>query len=228
MPFLEGLTVLGQSIERLPPGGAGGGCENRDKRMSFSIDGQGLSLQCEVAGVIELRYREFPVAGVWCDPIRSDDDCHVGLMDARGSGRVFGYGMSRIAAVDMAKAWHALVQRPATGGLVEPGFDSVASRYLATEPRPVAGEDVRRFSVQAEAALRRKDLVAAALAYGQGLGLAPWWPQGRYNRALLMGELGFAPEAIQEMKRYLQLVPDAANARQAQDRIYQWEALPKR
>jgi hypothetical protein len=60
------------------------------------------------------------------------------------------------------------------------------------------------------------------------LKLAPWWPQGRYNRALLMGELGFAPEAIQEMRRYLQLVPDAANARQAQDKIYQWEALPKR
>jgi hypothetical protein len=227
MPFLEGLAVLSRSVERLPAGGAGGGCENRDRRMSFSIDGRGLSLQCEVAGVVELRYSEKPVAGLMCDPIHRDT-CSVGLCDARESScRLFGFD-SKAAAVDMAKAWHALSQLPATGALIEPGFDSVASRYLAMDPRPVPGEHVRRFSVQAETAVRRKELVAAALAYGEGLELAPWWPQGRYNRALLMGELGFAPEAIQEMKRYLQLVPDAANARQAQDRIYQWEALPKR
>jgi hypothetical protein len=127
-----------------------------------------------------------------------------------------------------AAAWHALARLPATGSLVEEGFESVAASYLAQEPRPKVGEDVRRYSVHAEAAIKAKDLIAAARAYGEGLKLAPWWPQGRYNRALLMGELGFAPEAIQEMKRYLQLVPDAANARQAQDKIYQWEALAKR
>ena len=53
--------------------------------------------------------------------------------------------------------------------------------------------------------------------------IAPWWPEGYFNRALILGELNRFAEAMREMKRYLQLAPDAPNARAAQDKIYEWE-----
>jgi len=59
--------------------------------------------------------------------------------------------------------------------------------------------------------------------YAKALAIAPWWPEGRFNRALILGELKRYSEAVREMKRYLQLVPDAPNARASQDKIYEWE-----
>ena len=39
----------------------------------------------------------------------------------------------------------------------------------------------------------------------------------------MLSELKEFPEAIVEMKRYLRLAPDAANAGAAQEAIYKWE-----
>jgi regulator of sirC expression with transglutaminase-like and TPR domain len=41
--------------------------------------------------------------------------------------------------------------------------------------------------------------------------------------ALFHGQLKDYPRAIEHMTTYLQLVPDAANARAAKDEIYKWE-----
>src|SRR4029077_856471 len=60
--------------------------------------------------------------------------------------------------------------------------------------------------------------------YGKALEIAPWWPEGHFNRALIMGETRKYGEAIREMKHYLLLVPDAPDAGASQDKIYQWEA----
>jgi hypothetical protein len=57
------------------------------------------------------------------------------------------------------------------------------------------------------------------------LDIAPWWPEGHFNRALIMGETKKYWDAMREMKRYLLLVPDAPDARAAQDKIYQWESV---
>ena len=53
--------------------------------------------------------------------------------------------------------------------------------------------------------------------------IAPWWPQARFNRALILESLGEYDLAAEEMQRYLKLSPDAPNARAAQDKIYQWQ-----
>ena len=63
----------------------------------------------------------------------------------------------------------------------------------------------------------------AANFYEEALSPAPWWPLGHINRALVLGEIENYESAIVEMKRYLLLVPDVANARAAQDKIYDWE-----
>lgn len=107
-------------------------------------------------------------------------------------------------------------------------FKKAAAAYLASAEKPALGEDARRFKVQAEAAVREKKFEAAVVHFAEALEVAPWWPAGRFNRALVLGELKEYPEAILEMKRYLRLTPDAENARSAQDTIYKWEGETKR
>lgn len=102
-------------------------------------------------------------------------------------------------------------------------FAAALAQYRDASPKPLLSEDARRFSVQAEAAVRDKDFAGAADLYAQALQLAPWWPQGRFNHALVLAETGDFETAIVEMKRYLALAPDAPNARAAQDEVYEWE-----
>ncbi len=106
----------------------------------------------------------------------------------------------------------------------EARFQEAARNYQASEVKPQLPEDARRFAVQAEGAIRDKDFAAAANYYEQALEVAPWWPQGHYDRAMVLATgVDDYPDAIIEMKRYLTLVPDAPNARALQDKIYDWE-----
>jgi hypothetical protein len=102
-------------------------------------------------------------------------------------------------------------------------FAEVVRVYRAAATKPPLPEEVRRLRVQAEGAIRDKDFDEAAELYEQGLTLAPWWPEGHFNRALVLSETYEFSDAIAEMKRYLALVPDAPDARAAQDKIYDWE-----
>ena len=63
----------------------------------------------------------------------------------------------------------------------------------------------------------------ASERYEQALNIAPWWADGHFNRALLLGEAEDYAEAVPEMKKYLVLEPNAKDARAAQDKLYQWE-----
>lgn len=105
----------------------------------------------------------------------------------------------------------------------EAAFTEAAASYRAATVKPTLPEEVRKFKVQAESAVSKKDFVSAVSRYKEALDVAPWWPEGHFNHALILGELSRYREAIREMKRYLTLVPDAPNARAAQDKIYQWE-----
>ena len=102
-------------------------------------------------------------------------------------------------------------------------FAEEAKTFREASPRPQLPEEARRFRVRAESAVSEKRFDDAAEGYEQALRIAPWWPEGRFNRALVLSETERYNEAIKEMKRYLTLVPDAPNARAAQDLIYAWE-----
>jgi tetratricopeptide (TPR) repeat protein len=103
-------------------------------------------------------------------------------------------------------------------------FQKAAVSYLAAAEKPELSLEVRRFKVQAEDALREKRFADVADLYGEALALAPWWPAGHYNRALVLSELKEYPDAIAEMKHYMRLSPDAGNLQAAQDEIFKWEA----
>jgi tetratricopeptide (TPR) repeat protein len=102
-------------------------------------------------------------------------------------------------------------------------FREALRAYQPAAVKPGMSESARRFKVQAEDAVREKKFDDAAELYRQALNIAPLWPEGRFNRALVLGEIADYETAVQEMKRYLLLVPNASNARAAQDKIYIWE-----
>jgi hypothetical protein len=49
------------------------------------------------------------------------------------------------------------------------------------------------------------------------------WPEGWFNAALVAGELGEYPEAVEFMQNYLELVPDAKDAQSARDQLEIWK-----
>lgn len=106
-------------------------------------------------------------------------------------------------------------------------FAETSAAYRAAFPKPQITEQVRRLKLQAEVMIDEKLFIDAARLYNEALNLAPWWPDGRFNRALLLGELKRYGEAITEMNRFLQLEENAPEARPARDYIYRWEAAGK-
>ena len=105
----------------------------------------------------------------------------------------------------------------------EKRYQEALKMYRSAAVKPQLPEEARKFKVQAEGAVRDKDFAGAVDLYGQALKIAPWWPEGHFNRALVLAETKEFDTAIIEMKRYLALVPNAPNARAAQDKIYDWE-----
>ena len=102
-------------------------------------------------------------------------------------------------------------------------FVKAAQDYHDVASKPALPEEARKFRVQAEGAVRDGKFDEAAELYRKALNIAPWWPQGYFNRAIVFGESGHYQGAMREMKRYLILVPNAQDARAAQDKIYEWE-----
>ena len=113
----------------------------------------------------------------------------------------------------------------------ERAFQGIALIYPTLTPRPGLPEEARRLLVRARVLVEEKNLSGAVAAYDEAIGLAPWWPSSHFDRALLIGQLALgaqAPlaydaEAIAAMKRFLALAPGSENAREGQDKIYEWE-----
>lgn len=89
-------------------------------------------------------------------------------------------------------------------------------------------ERARRSFVQAEAAIKEKKFPEAAQLLRNVVTLAPWSPLGWYDRALVQAEVGEFAQAIVDMHMFLNLAPDAPQARGAQDLIYEWERKVKK
>lgn len=104
-------------------------------------------------------------------------------------------------------------------------FQEIVTKYLAAKPKPVLSEEAHKYKVQAEFMVQQKQLGKAMELYDKALNIAPWWPEGHFQLALLLGDTKKYRDASQEMKRYLMLAPDGPDARTAQDKIYQWELV---
>jgi hypothetical protein len=102
-------------------------------------------------------------------------------------------------------------------------FNRKAAEWRAAPIKTPLPEDARRHKVLAENAIQEKDSEKAIDEYEAGLDVFPTWPEGQFNVALLCGEGGDYEEAIEHMEDYLKLVPDAADAQAARDKIVVWQ-----
>lgn len=119
----------------------------------------------------------------------------------------------------------SLICTPAFADSANDPFQEIVAKYQAAKPKPSLPEEARKYKVQAEFLVQEKQTEKAVALYGKALDIAPWWPEGHFKLALLLGETKKYRDAMREMNRYLQLEPAGADARAAQDKLYQWEVV---
>ena len=105
-------------------------------------------------------------------------------------------------------------------------FEAKVAEYRATGIKPPVTEEQRKYIVQANARSKRKEYLDAIYLYRKVIDLDPVsYPAAYFNMALLSGQMRRYDRAIDYMKQYLMIEPDAKDARSAQDKIYEWEML---
>ncbi|MGD0888156.1 MAG: hypothetical protein ABR889_02815 [Acidobacteriaceae bacterium] len=103
-------------------------------------------------------------------------------------------------------------------------FSKQAAAWRALAVKPPLPEDVHIQQMLAEDAIKSNKPEDALRYYEQGLNLDWTWPDGWFNAAIVAGELGHYANAAGYMKNYLELVPDAADAQAARDKMLVWKA----
>jgi tetratricopeptide (TPR) repeat protein len=94
------------------------------------------------------------------------------------------------------------------------------------EVKPIVSEEQRKYIVQANSFNEQKAYNIAIDLYMKATEIDQTsYPAAYYNLALLSINVNQFYGAIFYMKKYLMLVPDAEDARAAQDKIYEWETI---
>jgi tetratricopeptide (TPR) repeat protein len=101
-------------------------------------------------------------------------------------------------------------------------FLGLCASYLGSKTTAPVPEEARQHQLLAQDAVSRNDTDKALDEYGTAINAAPCWAQGRYQAALLEAQVGYYPIAVQDMKKYLLLDPDAPNAQSVRDQILVW------
>ena len=101
-------------------------------------------------------------------------------------------------------------------------FTQRATAWRALPTKPPIPEEVRAQRLVAEDSFKANKPDEALAHYENGLLLYPTWPEGNFNAALIAGDLGYYAAAIEHMQDYLELVPEAADAQAARDKILIW------
>ena len=112
------------------------------------------------------------------------------------------------------------------------GAKTIRTRVAAIiKAHPEVGElteDARKYVMRAEVLVDEKKPGDAIEQYAQAAKLAPFYPQDYYNMAVLSANLGKFKEAVSLMHAFIDLAPDAKNAREAADLTYKWEFMLER
>jgi tetratricopeptide (TPR) repeat protein len=83
--------------------------------------------------------------------------------------------------------------------------------------------ELEKERILAENALKERDAYAAIVHYEKGLEANPTWPQGWFNAALIYAELKDYGDAADHIRHYLELAPDAPDAKNAREQLTIWE-----
>ncbi|HUS19082.1 MAG TPA: hypothetical protein VMZ25_05495 [Terriglobales bacterium] len=139
------------------------------------------------------------------------------------------YWSDRADAEKFARALNRLIE-DAKNGKDDKDFadfrqKAVAWRQLKQKP-PLAPE-ADRHRILAEEAIRSTNLDSAAQHYDEALEATPLWPEGWLNAALIYAELQDYASAAEHMRYYLELAPDAPEAKAAREKLVVWEEKAK-
>lgn len=128
------------------------------------------------------------------------------------------------ALIFLARKTQEEMEAKAAANLEE--FKPKAAQWRQLAVKPEMPEEAHRHQVLAENAYQAKDVPKTIAEYEAALRADPLWPEGHYNLAMLAAEIGGRPGydiAIFHMQSYLELAPDAPDARAAKDSIIVWE-----
>lgn len=89
-------------------------------------------------------------------------------------------------------------------------------------------EGARRHVMRAEVATKEGKFEDAVNEYSEAIKISPYFPNLYKALALTYAELKQYRQAITHLKTYIDLSPDAADARTARDQMYKWEFLTER
>ena len=85
-----------------------------------------------------------------------------------------------------------------------------------------------RGTTAVEVAVSSRDFETAAKEFKEAARLAPDWPAAHYNLAMVYDKIGNMAAAVTEFRRYLELEPDASDAKDVKSRINKLEFLLER
>ncbi|MBN1834133.1 MAG: hypothetical protein JW896_18695 [Deltaproteobacteria bacterium] len=105
-------------------------------------------------------------------------------------------------------------------------FETQVARYRSMEIKPTVSEEQKKYIVQANSQSKKKEYKTALALYRKAVEVDPVsYPEAYFNMALLSAQMHRFKPAISYMKKYLMLEPNAKDARNAQDKIYEWEFM---
>ena len=105
-------------------------------------------------------------------------------------------------------------------------FKTLASNYQKLSVKPEMSEEQRKLIVQGNTMNSVLNYDEAMAYYDKAIALNPLSsPESYYNYALIAALAEKYELAILNMKKYMLLLPEAEDLREAQDKIYEWEAM---
>ncbi|HUS18268.1 MAG TPA: hypothetical protein VMZ25_01340 [Terriglobales bacterium] len=139
------------------------------------------------------------------------------------------YWTDRADAERFARALNRLIEH-AKKGKDDDDFSAFRQKAAAwrqlKQKAPLAPE-ADRHRILAEEAIRSTNLDSAAQHYDEALEATPLWPEGWLNAALIYAELQDYASAAEHMRYYLELAPDAPEAKAAREKLVIWEEKTK-
>jgi tetratricopeptide (TPR) repeat protein len=106
-------------------------------------------------------------------------------------------------------------------------FQPKTAAWRALPTKPPLGPEADRHWILAENAFKEKNFASAVEHYESALEIQPMWPTGWFNLAMIYAEQNNYADATDCMKHYLELTPDAPDARSAREQMIIWEDKAK-
>jgi tetratricopeptide (TPR) repeat protein len=102
-------------------------------------------------------------------------------------------------------------------------FSAAAKAWRENPVKPPLSPEADRHRILAENAIKEKNLDSAIEHYESALDVQPTWPAGWFNLALIYAGQNDYSNAVGCMNHYLELVPDAPDAKDAREQMIIWE-----